>query len=55
MQAGRIVDHASAGDVVVSDTVMQLAAGKGFRFEPLGQVELKGLEDTSVLWRVVGP
>ncbi|MEE9177504.1 MAG: adenylate/guanylate cyclase domain-containing protein, partial [Acidimicrobiia bacterium] len=44
-QASRIGDLGDAGEVIVSDSVRQLAAGKGFTFEPKGEVSLKGFDD----------
>ena len=41
--AARIAGRAEAGQILVSDVVMQLAAGKGFAFIARGRVPLKGL------------
>ena len=43
--ARRICDHASGGEILVSDVVRQLAAGKGFLFADRGEVALRGFED----------
>ncbi len=43
--ARRICDHAEPGQVLASDVVRQLAAGKGFLFADTGAVVLKGFED----------
>jgi class 3 adenylate cyclase len=51
VQASRIADLGEAGDVLVSDTVRQLAAGKGFDFQPRGQVRLKGFREDEPVWR----
>ncbi len=51
-QASRIGDLGDAGEVVVSDTVRQLAAGKGFGFEPRGEVSLKGFDEPERVWKV---
>jgi class 3 adenylate cyclase len=51
-QASRIGDLGNAGEVVVSDSVRQLAAGKGFTFEPKGEVSLKGFDEPERVWKV---
>lgn len=53
--ASRIGDLGDAGEVVVSDTVRQLAAGKGFAFEPRGDVTLKGFDESERIWTVTRP
>jgi class 3 adenylate cyclase len=50
--ARRICDRAEPGQVLVSDVVRQLVAGKGFTFEPLGAEMLKGFEEPVALYRV---
>ncbi len=50
--AKRICDHAEAGQVLASDVVRQLAAGKDFLFSDLGETELRGFEDPVKLWEV---
>ena len=50
--ARRVCDHAGAGEILVSDVVRQLAAGKGFLFADTGEVALKGFEDPVKLWEV---
>ncbi len=42
--AKRICDHAEPGQILVSDVVQQLAAGKGFAFADKGEATLKGFE-----------
>jgi class 3 adenylate cyclase len=42
--AKRICDHAEPGQILVSDVVQQLAAGKGFTFADKGEATLKGFE-----------
>jgi class 3 adenylate cyclase len=42
--ARRICDHAEPGQILVSDVVQQLAAGKGFTFADKGEATLKGFE-----------
>jgi class 3 adenylate cyclase len=51
-QASRVADQAAAGEIVVADSVRQLALGKGFSFEPAGETALKGFEEPVRLWRV---
>jgi len=51
-QASRIGDLGDAGEVIVSDSVRQLAAGKGFTFEPKGEVSLNGFDEPESVWKV---
>ena len=54
--ASRVADLGGAGEVVVSDTVRQLAMGKGFQFKTMGQYELKGFDEPATVWKVeAGP
>jgi class 3 adenylate cyclase len=53
--ASRIGDLGDAGEVIVSDSVRQLAAGKGFTFEPMGEVSLKGFDEPERVWIVTRP
>lgn len=41
--ASRVMEHAGAGEVLVTGAVVDLVAGAGLRFEPRGNVQLKGL------------
>lgn len=50
--ASRIGDLGNAGEVIVSDSVRQLAAGKGFGFETRGEVTLKGFDEPERVWKV---
>jgi class 3 adenylate cyclase len=50
--ARRICDHAEGGQVLVSEVVRQLAAGKGFLFADIGEVVPKGFEDSVRLYEV---
>lgn len=50
--ARRIVELAQGGDVLVSDVVRQLVAGKGFSFDDLGNCTLKGIDGTTRLWKL---
>lgn len=43
--AARICGMAGAGEIVVSDVVRQLVAGKGFAFDERGSVDLKGFQE----------
>ena len=43
--ASRIGGHAEAGEILVSDVVRQLVAGKGFRFRDRGEIGLRGFDD----------
>ncbi len=50
--AARVCRHAAGGEIVASDVVRQLVAGKGFAFSDRGQVALKGFEDPTRLYEV---
>jgi class 3 adenylate cyclase len=50
--ARRICDHASDGEIVASDVVRQLVAGKHFLFADRGEVALRGFEDPARLYEV---
>ena len=49
----RVAGKAHAGEVVVSQTVKDIATGSGFVFEDAGEHELKGVPDPWRLYRVV--
>ena len=51
--AARLCDWASAGVIAASVVVRELCVGKQFRFEDGGVVELKGLPDPTVVYRVL--
>ncbi len=51
--ASRVAERAQAGQILVSDVVRQLAAGKGFTFQQRGRVTLKGLSERFKLYEVV--
>jgi class 3 adenylate cyclase/pimeloyl-ACP methyl ester carboxylesterase len=53
--ARRICDHAEAGQVLASDVLRQLVAGKGFVFEHLGAEVLKGFDQPVALYKVSAP
>ena len=50
--AARICDHAEPGQIVASNVVRELAAGKQFLFSDLGETELRGFEDPVKLWEL---
>jgi adenylate cyclase len=50
--ARRICDQAGGGEVLVSDVVRQLVAGKGFLFADRGDVALRGFEDPVRLYEL---
>ena len=50
--AARICDHAQPGQILASDVVRQLAAGKDFLFADLGGTELRGFEDPVRLYEL---
>lgn len=50
--AARIAAKAEGGEVLISDTVRGLVAGKGFLFSDRGDVALRGLEDPVRLYEV---
>jgi class 3 adenylate cyclase len=49
--AARVAEFARADQVVVSQTVKDLVAGSGLKFEDLGTHALKGIPDS---WRLYG-
>jgi len=50
--AKRICDHAKPGQIVASNVVRELAAGKRFLFADLGDTEMRGFEDPVRLYEV---
>jgi adenylate cyclase len=50
--AARVCAQAEAGQVLVSDVVRQLSAGKGFMFSDRGETALRGFEDPVRLYEV---
>ena len=50
--ARRICDRAEPGQVLASDVVRQLVAGKGFAFEQLGAELLKGFDEPVAPYKV---
>ena len=43
--AARICSRAEGGEVLASEAVRQIVAGKGFLFSDLGESEMRGFED----------
>jgi class 3 adenylate cyclase len=50
--AARAVDLAAGGEVVVTDVVRQLTAGKGLQYDALPEVTLEGFSEAAFLYRV---
>jgi class 3 adenylate cyclase len=50
--ASRIMAQAQGGEILVSDVVRQLVAGKGFLFDDRGETALRGFEDPVRLYDV---
>jgi len=50
--AARIAAQAAGGEIMASDVVRQLVAGKGFLFSDRGEVELRGFEEPVRLYEV---
>ncbi len=50
--AARIADLAGGGQILVSDVVRQLAAGKGFVFHRVGKTQLEGIRQPVRLFEV---
>jgi class 3 adenylate cyclase/predicted esterase len=50
--ARRICDQADGGEILASDVVRQLVAGKGFLFADRGDVALRGFEDPVRIYEV---
>jgi adenylate cyclase len=48
--AARIMGKAAGGEVLVSDVIRQLVAGKRFHFEDRGPHRLRGFDDPVRLW-----
>lgn len=55
VQASRIADLGDEGETIVSNSVRLLAIGKDFHFEPWGEIQLKGFDEPSALWKVTKP
>ena len=55
IMAARIAAQAKGKEIVVSDVVRQLVAGKGFLFADRGEVALRGFEGPVRLYEVRWP
>jgi class 3 adenylate cyclase len=49
--AARIMNHAGAGETLVSDSVRQATLGSSFSFDDTGAVQLKGIPEQFTLHR----
>ena len=52
--AARICDKGATGEVIASNLVRELCAGKNIRFEAGGEFDLKGIEGTVTLYYAHG-
>jgi len=50
--AARLSSHARPGQIVVASVVRDLAIGKGFGFEDMGEIQLKGFAETFRIYEV---
>ncbi|MEX2160078.1 MAG: adenylate/guanylate cyclase domain-containing protein [Dehalococcoidia bacterium] len=50
--ARRICDHAEGAEILASNVVREIAAGKGFLFSDRGATALRGFEDPVQVWEV---
>jgi class 3 adenylate cyclase len=50
--AARLCDSASAGEITASVAVRELSIGKQFRFEGRGPIQLKGIPEPTIAYRV---
>ena len=50
--AARLCDAAQPGEVLVSNVVRELCAGKGFALAPAGERDLKGFAEAVRVWRL---
>ncbi len=50
--ASRIASSAAGGEILVSNVVRELVAGKGFLFSDRGQQQFKGLDEPVRVWEV---
>ncbi len=50
--AARIAGQAQGGEILVTDVLRQLEAGKGIAFVDSGEAQLKGFEDSVRLCKV---
>lgn len=52
IQAARVMGQADGGQILATDTVRSLVAGKNFDFENAGEHALKGFEEPVRLWSI---
>ena len=52
--AARVTDHAEPGQILVSNVVRELCAGKGFEFASAGESTLRGFSEPVALFEVRG-
>ena len=52
IQYARIMNHADGGEILLSDTVRNLVAGKDYLFSQKGEYDLKGFEEAVRLFEV---
>jgi class 3 adenylate cyclase len=52
IMAARIAARAEGGEILVSDVLRQLVAGKGFLFSDRGETVMRGFEDPVRLYEV---
>jgi class 3 adenylate cyclase len=52
IRAARIMSYADGGEILVSDTVRNLVAGKDYLFSQKGDFNLKGFEEAVRLFEV---
>lgn len=50
--AARVASQAAGGEILVTDVVRQLVAGKGFLFGGRGEVALKGMDEAVRIWEL---
>ena len=50
--AARVVDRAEGGEILVTDTIRQIAIGADYTFTPVGETELKGIPQPIGLHRL---
>jgi class 3 adenylate cyclase len=53
--AARVMAAAGPSQLLISQTVRDLVAGSGFRYEDAGERDLKGVPGTWHLWAVAPP
>ncbi|MEX2080985.1 MAG: response regulator [Dehalococcoidia bacterium] len=53
VMASRLADAAHGGQILVSDVVKGLVAGKGYQFVSRGEMEFRGFEDDVPVWQLI--